>query len=67
MPKRVSAGELARMTAITFGVLAIGVAIAGLAGDLGMRPARMQMSRVTLALPGTGELSRGIVLPEQFR
>jgi hypothetical protein len=55
------------MTAITFGVLAIGVAIAGLAGDLGMRPARMQMSRVTLALPGTGELSRGIVLPEQFR
>jgi hypothetical protein len=43
MPKRVSAGELARMTAITFGVLAIGVAIAGLAGDLGMRPGQMQM------------------------
>jgi hypothetical protein len=31
------------MTAITFIVLAIGVAIAGLAGDLSMRPGQMPM------------------------
>jgi hypothetical protein len=43
MQKRVSAGELARMTAITFSVLAIGIAIAGLVGDLGMRPGQIQM------------------------
>jgi hypothetical protein len=41
MPTRVSPGELARMTAVTFVVLAIGIAIAGLAGDLGMRPGQM--------------------------
>jgi hypothetical protein len=41
MPPRVFRGELARMTAITFIVLAIGIAIAGLAGDLGMRPGQM--------------------------
>jgi hypothetical protein len=41
MPKRMSPGELARMTAVTFVVLAIGIAIAGLAGDLGMRPGQM--------------------------
>jgi hypothetical protein len=41
IPTRVSPGELARMTAVTFVVLAIGIAIAGLAGDLGMRPGQM--------------------------
>jgi hypothetical protein len=31
------------MTALTFAVLAIGIAIAGFAGDLSMRPGQMQM------------------------
>jgi hypothetical protein len=38
MRKRASPGEPARMTALSFTVLAIGVAVAGLAGDLRMRP-----------------------------
>jgi hypothetical protein len=42
MQRRVSPGELARMAALTFIVLAIGIAIAGLAGDLGMRPGQMR-------------------------
>lgn len=41
MKKRVSAGELARMAAVTFVVLATGIAIAGLAGDLSVRPGQM--------------------------
>jgi hypothetical protein len=43
MQRRVAASELARMTAFTFGVLAVGIAIAALAGDLGMRPGPMRM------------------------
>jgi hypothetical protein len=43
MQKRTSPRELARMTALTFAVLAIGIAIAGLVGDLGMRPGQIQM------------------------
>jgi hypothetical protein len=38
MQRRVSAGELARAAVVTFIVLAIGIAIAGVAGDLSMRP-----------------------------
>ncbi len=43
MQSRVSPGELARMTIITFIVLALGTAIAGLAGDLSMRPGQMHL------------------------
>jgi hypothetical protein len=43
MEVRASRGELVSMTVVTFVVLAIGIAIAGLAGDLGMRAGQMTM------------------------